>query len=71
MLSNTPFDYFSFYPLATSNDFFQRLHGFRSPVVLSHSRREEADDPELIVSQGDHDGRIVFMWLPVNVFQKI
>jgi hypothetical protein len=31
---------------------------------------EEADDPELIVSQGDHAGRILVMGLPVNVFQK-
>ena len=49
----------------------QRLRGFRSSVVLSHPRREEADDPELIVGQGDHAGRIVLMGLPVDVFQKL
>ncbi len=47
------------------------LRGFWRSVVLPHPRREEADDPELIVGQGDHAGRIVVMRLPVDVFQKL
>ena len=60
-----------FIPLQHRDDFFERLCGFRSPLVLSHPLGEEADDPELILGQGDHAGRILVMGLPVDVFQKL
>ena len=43
-----------FIPLQHRDDFFERLCGFRSSVVLSHPLGEEADDPELILGHGDH-----------------
>lgn len=49
----------------------KRLCVFRRSVVLAQPWWEEADEPELIVRQGDHAGRIVFMGLPVDVFLKL
>ena len=52
--------------------FFQVCSGgFRGSVVLSCARGEEANEPELVVSQRDHAGKVAFMGLPVDSLQKL